>query len=72
MTQYLLAVHNVEGDPVPAPDVQQRMYEDVNVFNQELQATGIWVFAGGLHPVETATVVRSRDGDVEMTDGPFD
>jgi hypothetical protein len=32
----------------------------------------VWVFAGGLHPPSTATVVRARrDGDVLMTDGPF-
>jgi hypothetical protein len=29
------------------------------------------VFAGGLHPPSTATVVRVRDGDTLMTDGPF-
>jgi hypothetical protein len=29
------------------------------------------VFAGGLHPPSTATVVRSRDGQVLMTDGPY-
>ena len=71
MTQYLMAVHTVEGEAPPPPDVQQQMYKDVDVFNQDLQAKGLWVFGGGLHPVETATVVRSRDGDVEMTDGPF-
>jgi hypothetical protein len=29
------------------------------------------VFAGGLHPPSTATVVRSRDGGPVLTDGPF-
>jgi hypothetical protein len=29
------------------------------------------VFAGGLHPADTATVVRVQDGDVLTTDGPF-
>jgi hypothetical protein len=29
------------------------------------------VFAGGLHPATTATVVQSRDGEVVTTDGPF-
>jgi hypothetical protein len=29
------------------------------------------VFAGGLHPPSTATVVRVKDGDVLTTDGPF-
>ncbi|HYD08858.1 MAG TPA: YciI family protein, partial [Acidimicrobiales bacterium] len=32
---------------------------------------GIWVFGGGLETPDTATVVRSTDGDVVMTDGPF-
>ena len=47
------------------------MYAEVEVFNAELRATGAWVFAGGLHPADTATVVRVRAGDVLMTDGPF-
>jgi hypothetical protein len=29
------------------------------------------VFAGGLHPASTATVVRLQDGKVLTTDGPF-
>ena len=29
------------------------------------------MFAGGLHPASSATVVRSTHGDVSMTDGPF-
>jgi hypothetical protein len=29
------------------------------------------VFAGGLHPPSTATVVRVKDGETLMTDGPF-
>ena len=71
MTQYLLSVHMVEGEPEPPPDVVQQMYKDVDVVNAEMQAEGVWVFAGGLHPATTATVVRERDGDVVTTDGPF-
>ena len=37
----------------------------------ELQAAGAWVFAGGLHPSSTATVVRVDGGEVLITDGPF-
>ena len=37
-----------------------------------MQAAGAWVFAGGLHPPQTATVVRtSEQGDVLLTDGPY-
>ena len=71
MTQYLLSVHMVEGEPEPAPDVMAQMYQDVDVFNEELKAKGAWVFAGGLHPSDTATVVRIKDGEVLTTDGPF-
>ena len=71
MTQYLLSVHMVEGDPEPEPEVLAQMYKDVDVVNQEMRAAGAWVFAGGLHPASTATVVRARDGEVLTTDGPF-
>ena len=70
MTMYLLSIYQPDGDP-PPPDVLARVMADVDVINRELRATGSWVFAGGLHPPTTATVVRVRDGDVLMTDGPF-
>ena len=70
MTQYLLAVHAVEGQATP-PEQMDQAYKDVDAFNQELQASGAWVFAGGLHPADTATVVRVKDGEVITTDGPF-
>jgi len=71
MKQYMLTVHDVEGSPVPAPEVLQKMYADVEAVNAELQSAGVWVFAGGLHPPTTATVVKVQDGDVLTTDGPF-
>jgi hypothetical protein len=39
--------------------------------NRELKAAGNWVFAGGLHPPSTATVVRVKNDETLMTDGPF-
>jgi hypothetical protein len=72
MKQYLLAVHMVEGDPEPEPETLAEMFKAVDVFNEELKASGAWVFAGGLHPSDTATVVRpTPGGDVITTDGPF-
>lgn len=70
MKQYLLSVYQPDGDP-PPPEILEKVMRDVDALNQELKAAGAWVFAGGLHPPSTATVVRSRDGDVLMTDGPF-
>jgi hypothetical protein len=37
----------------------------------DVRRAGAWVFAGGLHPPSTATVVRVKDGDALTTDGPF-
>ena len=71
MKQYLLSVHMVEGETPPAPEVMEKAYRDVNALNDELQAAGAWVFAGGLHPANTATVVRVQNGEVLTTDGPF-
>ena len=71
MTQYLLSVYMVEGAPLPSPEVTEKMYKDVDAVNAELQAAGVWVFAGGLHPVSTATVVDARNSEVLTTDGPF-
>ena len=70
MPEYMLAVHMVEGEATP-PEVMEQAYKDVDVFNAELQAAGAWVFGGGLHPADTATVVRVQDGEVLTTDGPF-
>ena len=70
MKQYLLSVIQPDGDP-PAPEVLEKVMRDVDALNQELKAAGAWVFAGGLHPPSTATVVRIQDGEVLTTDGPF-
>lgn len=71
MRQYLLSVHMVEGEPDPAEEEIHRIYAAVDTFNAELQSAGAWVFAGGLHPPATATVVRGKGGQVIITDGPF-
>ena len=71
MKQYLLSVHMVEGEPMPSPEEMQQAFSDVDAFNAEVQAAGRWVFAGGLEPADVATVVRSSDGEVLTSDGPF-
>ena len=70
MPRYLLSVYQPDGPP-PPPEVMDTIARDLEVLNAELKAAGAWVFAGGLHPPHTATVVRVRDGEVLTTDGPF-
>jgi hypothetical protein len=70
MAQYMLSVHGNENDEIP--DNIQEMYEAVEAFNKEVQAAGQWVFAGGLNPSSTATVVDGTGGgDPVITDGPY-
>jgi hypothetical protein len=70
MKQYLLSVYNPEDFP-PSPEIMEKIQEDVSALNEEMMAAGVWVFAGGLHPPSTATVLQVRGGDVLVTDGPF-
>ena len=37
----------------------------------ELRERAVWIANGALHPVESATTVRVRDGETAVTDGPF-
>ena len=72
MKQYLLSVYHPEiAEDAPPPENLEEIMRDVDAVNQEMRAAGAWVFAGGLHPTSTATVVRVEGDEVLMTDGPF-
>jgi hypothetical protein len=66
MTQYLMSVL-FETDDL---DTGEEMAA-IDAFNEQLQADGHWVFAGGLASPSTATVVDGRDGEPVFTDGPY-
>ena len=72
MPQYLISVWHDDTFEVDfsTPDAQ-RLAAQVGAFNEELMEGGAWVFAAGLHPAASATVVRSSGGDISMTDGPY-
>jgi hypothetical protein len=74
MAQYLLSVWHDEDftwDLDFTTEEAQRVGAQVGAFNEELEAAGAWVFAGGLQPPTSATVVRAAEGSVSMTDGPY-
>lgn len=70
MKQYLLSVYQPDGEP-PPPEFLEPIMRDVRAVNAELQAAGAWVFAGGLYPPSTATVMRPKDNEILTTDGPY-
>jgi len=71
MKQYLLSVCYPAGGTQPPPDALQKIIRDVHAVQKEMQSAGVWVFSGGLHPANTATVLRQQGGELVTTDGPF-
>lgn len=71
MRHYLLTVQQPgDGRQLP-PEQLEPIMKDVEAVNEELRAAGAWVFAGGLHPPSTSTVVRLDGADLVTTDGPY-
>src|SRR5579864_1776746 len=70
MKQYLMSVYHPEDQELAQADMDA-IGADVDALNAEIRKAGAWVFAGGLHPSSTATVLRVKDGEVLTTDGPY-
>jgi hypothetical protein len=71
VNQYLLSIYQPEGAQPPSPEALQAIMKDVYEVRRQMKTAGVWVFSGGLHAPSTATVVRSDQGRMMMTDGPF-
>jgi hypothetical protein len=67
MTQYLLSIYQPDG-PMPDADTMEAVVAKLHTLNEQLQASGAWVFTAGLHAPDSATVVH-HDGMI--TDGPY-
>ena len=70
MARYLMSIYQPDGGP-PEKEFLDRIMQNVFALNEEMKAAGAWVFTAGLTPADSATVVRSREGEVMLTDGPF-
>ena len=71
MKQYLISIYQPGDGAPPSPEILGPVMREMAAIRQELEAAGQWVFAGGLHPPSTATVLRASGDDVLVTDGPF-
>jgi len=70
MAHYLLSIYQPDGD-LPPPEFLEEVGRELHTLNEDLKAAGSWVFARGLHPPGTATVVRVRGDETLLTDGPY-
>ena len=71
MKQYLLSVCYPADSSQPPPAVLSKIMSDVTAVRKEMQSANVWVFSGGLHASDSATVLRHQNGDIVLTDGPF-
>jgi len=71
MTQYLVAIYRAENyDPAVSED--EAMGREIDVLNEQMEAAGVRVFAGGLQPESSARSLRLQPaGKVLITDGPY-
>jgi hypothetical protein len=70
MAQYMLLVYQQEVDPDQQAEREREMPMFVEL-HRSLREAGLLVGVQRLHSVESATSVRVRDGETEITDGPF-
>jgi hypothetical protein len=70
MAQYLVAIHHPDNyDPSKESEA---MIRDIDVLNEEMEAKGVRLFAGGLSAPSRAKSLRAQpDGKVLITDGPY-
>jgi hypothetical protein len=70
MSQYLVLLYAAEGEEAE----EQQRWAQLPLWlelTESLREAGLLVANGALHRTDTATTVRVRGGEVEMTDGPF-
>jgi hypothetical protein len=70
MSQYMLLVYQQEVDPAEQAEREREMPLFVEL-HRSLREAGLLVGVQRLHSVESATSVRVRGGEAEITDGPF-
>jgi hypothetical protein len=70
MSQYMLLVYQEEVDPTEQAEREAELPLYVEFF-RSLREAGLLVGVQRLHSTESATTVRVRGGETEITDGPF-
>src|SRR5829696_10464775 len=70
MAQYMLMVYEEEVDPALQAERERELPVFVEL-HRKLREAGLLVGVQRLHSVQSATAVRVRGGETEITDGPF-
>jgi hypothetical protein len=70
--KYAFTIYGDEAQRESAsPEQMQEMSQAYGAVTQEMEQKGVLAAGEGLYPTTTATTVRVRDGERDVTDGPF-
>jgi hypothetical protein len=70
MPQYMLLIYNPVESPL-SPEEMAAQSAAWGEYTQSLKDAGLFVGGDGLQGIDVATTVRVRDGQTQITDGPF-
>jgi hypothetical protein len=70
MSQYMLLVYEEEVEPAEQAE-REKVTPMLVELHASLREAGLLVGVHRLHTTQSATSVRVRDGETEITDGPF-
>jgi hypothetical protein len=68
--QYMLLIYG-PADGGPSPEELAAAMPRWDAYTQSLKDAGLYVAGDALQGVDVATTVRVRDGETQITDGPF-
>lgn len=70
--EYMLLIH-ADGSKFEAlpPDVKSQALAAYGAYTEALRKAGIVRSSNRLHPANTATTIKVRDGKTEVLNGPF-
>jgi hypothetical protein len=70
--KYAFTIYRDESQMETAtPEQMQEMSGAYREVTEEMQQKGVLLAGDGLYPTATATTIRVRDGQRDVTDGPF-
>jgi hypothetical protein len=70
MPNYMLLLYAPEATPAERAEREAELPVWMELL-ERLKDEGLLVANGRLHPVTAATTLRTRDGETEISDGPF-
>jgi hypothetical protein len=70
MPQYMLLLYADQSDPAEMAEREAEMPAWMEL-TDSLREAGLLTANGRLAPIDSATTVRVREGETELTDGPF-